>query len=821
MAILRRREFLGMATAAFTSGQLPSRALEVHGETAELLRATVSPLPAVPGERFEMGTSHRSNGQSLRVDARSLVLDGKRWLPAMGEFHYARYPQDLWKTELLKMKAGGLEVVSTYVFWIFHEEQQGLWRWNGKRDLRKFAQLCKDAGLLLVVRCGPWCHGEVRNGGFPDWLQHSGCKLRSTDPIFLGFARELYRQIATQIAGLLWKDGGPVIGIQVDNEYGGPAEYLLALKKIAIEMGIDVPLYNRTGWPRLSTPMPGGQLLPLYGAYADGFWDRSLVPIPSGYLSSFVINPAPNSQAAAMGASTTPGSKAGATRESFQYPYFCCELGGGMETSYHRRIRIDPMDVYSTAMVKLASGNCLQGYYMYHGGTNPHGRLTPMEETQASGGYNDLPQLSYDFYAPLGEYGEVRPHYNLLRKLHLFQQVEGDKLANARCVIPPRPANFSWSVRAGNDSGYLFVNNYAMLTPHPAVDGVRFEVNLPHGKVMVPSQPGTIPADSSFFWQIGTNLTCTSQPLLSLEVSGRHVHFYQQIPGIPAEWQLNLSKLQLTHMGRLTRIDSRNNAAILLTVMENSREIAFEYAGADGLRHQVVLLSAEDAAALTLITVGTTQHAVLCRHPVWQDGAHLIVDTPLEETTNLAIMPPLSLKLDNKSLHLFGIDGVFTSYTIPATVSKSPAVHLTKVRSAGPARKISIGRSGVAEAPEEADFLQAAVWNVEVDWSNGHDAQDSLILQVHYVGDCARFLHDNRLLVDNFYNGRPFSLCLDTAYFGSLRGTIQLEILPLQKDAPIYLPASAIPQFDANATPVAEVERAQINARRHIALRVD
>jgi beta-galactosidase len=73
----------------------------------------------------------------------------------------------------------------------------------------------------------------------------------------------------------LWKDGGPVIGIQVDNEFGGSPNYLMALKKIAIESGIDVPLYIKTGWPAMRTPVPLGELLPLFGAYPDGFWERA------------------------------------------------------------------------------------------------------------------------------------------------------------------------------------------------------------------------------------------------------------------------------------------------------------------------------------------------------------------------------------------------------------------------------------------------------------------------------------------------------------------------------------------------------------------
>ena len=217
------------------------------------------------------------------MNSRSLLFDGQPVFPVMGEMHDARVPQAEWRDELLKMKAGGVDIVATYVFWIHHEEIEGQWDWTDQRDLRKFVQTCNELGLKVVVRCGPWCHGEVRNGGFPDWaVAHKDWKLRSTDTNFLAAVKILYGEIYQQLQGELWKDGGPVIGIQVDNEFGGSPNYLMALKKLAIEAGMAVPLYIKTGWPAMKTPVPLGELLPLFGAYPDGFWSRSLQPM-DGY----------------------------------------------------------------------------------------------------------------------------------------------------------------------------------------------------------------------------------------------------------------------------------------------------------------------------------------------------------------------------------------------------------------------------------------------------------------------------------------------------------------------------------------------------------
>ncbi len=150
------------------------------------------------------------------------------------------------------MKAGGVQIVSTYVFWIHHEESEGQFDFTGNRDLRHFAELCKKHGLLLFVRVGPYVHGEARNGGLPDWVLKEG-PTRRNDPLYMSKVRLYYGQIGNQLRGELWKDGGPVIGVQVENEYfkHGPdagAAHIAELKKLAIAAGLDVPLYTVTGW---------------------------------------------------------------------------------------------------------------------------------------------------------------------------------------------------------------------------------------------------------------------------------------------------------------------------------------------------------------------------------------------------------------------------------------------------------------------------------------------------------------------------------------------------------------------------------------------
>ncbi|MBR1547306.1 MAG: beta-galactosidase [Prevotella sp.] len=421
-------------------------------------------------------------GKSVTWDKYSLKMDGRRVCPVMGEIHYSRLPQQEWQQEVRKMKEGGVTIIATYVFWNHIEEEEGIFRWDGQRDLRRFLEICKQEEMPVVLRLGPFCHGEVRNGGIPDWVFTKGCRLREQNSVFLGLAEKLYRQIFTQVQGLQWKDGGPVLAAQFDNEYRGRGEYLMDLKKIALRIGFDLPFYTRTGWPELRTPVPFGEMLPLYGDYADGFWDKDLKETCGNYYKAFNFKAFRSSTA--IGTDLLGKQEEKTNKGDELYPYLTCELGGGMATAYHRRPFIYPEDSYSMALVKLGSGSNLLGYYMYHGGTNPEGRLNTLNECQTSPGTanNDLPVCTYDFQAPLGEFGQTYPQYYMLRPLHLFMHDYGELLAPMEASFPApqdikkgQDTELRWAVRsmplpeasvagaAVSTSAFVFVNNYERL----------------------------------------------------------------------------------------------------------------------------------------------------------------------------------------------------------------------------------------------------------------------------------------------------------------------------------------------------------------------
>ena len=106
-------------------------------------------------------------GERIDVNSSYFTRGGKPWIPVMGEFHFNRYDREKWPMELRKMKAGGITAVSTYLLWIYHEETEGEFDFTGDNDIRAFVEECERAGLEVVLRIGPWAHGECRNGGLP------------------------------------------------------------------------------------------------------------------------------------------------------------------------------------------------------------------------------------------------------------------------------------------------------------------------------------------------------------------------------------------------------------------------------------------------------------------------------------------------------------------------------------------------------------------------------------------------------------------------------------------------------------------------------
>ena len=413
------------------------------------------------------------DGNLYEVDNLGFLRNGKRFLPIMGEFHYARFEPEDWEKALLKMRAGGVNIVSTYVFWIHHEEREGEWDFSGSRNLRGFLQICRELNFPVWLRIGPWCHGECRHGGFPDWVQHSErFAPRSNDPGYLVVVKRLYEKIAEQSKGMLWKDGGPILGIQLENEFGhcggttDPVEgkaHMSVLKKMAVEAGFEVPYYTATGWN--GSHVVENEMLPVLGGYVDAPWEPGTYEIPAS--ENFLFTPYRNDEHIG-----SDWNRDGAKREMFNTqcnPYLTAELGAGLQVTSHRRTYPWPEDVEANALTMLGAGAGLLGYYMYHGGINPDGRYTSLNETQSIGGYTTLPTKSYDAQTCIRQSGEINVSYGKLKKLHLLTTGFGELLAGAEACFPEiKPASaedmttLRCTVRMNREKGvgFLFLNNH-------------------------------------------------------------------------------------------------------------------------------------------------------------------------------------------------------------------------------------------------------------------------------------------------------------------------------------------------------------------------
>ena len=521
----------------------------VHAQDGTLIRIDASGQYTEPAAaEYDLGSATSPLGSTLGINSRHLTLNGRPWLPVMGEFHYSRYPESKWEEEILKMKAAGINIVAAYIIWIHHEEVEGQFDWKGQRNLRAFAQLCSKHGMYLEPRVGPWDHAEARNGGFPDWLLTKG-PTRVNAPAYLSYVRAWYGQIGQQLKGLIWKDGGPVIGIQLENEYNvrGPAageEHILQLKKIAVESGLDVPYYFVTGWDNAA--VPARAVLPVYGGYPDAPWDGSLKKMPPAEVYAFRFKSRVAANMGAIGGQRAAGTQ---TPRQALVPYLTAEMGGGIEDTYHRRPVIDADDIAAMLPVMLGSGVNLYGTYMFQGGENPVGKLSTLQESQATGYPTDVPIKSYDFQAPLSEFGEER---NSLRKMKVVQYFLNDfgayvapMIVHPPDKVPAGPEDLSvarTSIRSRGGSGFIFVNNYVRSYNMPTRPATQFEVRLPSGTLRVPNHPIDIPSGAYFIWPFnlridGVTIRYTTAQLFTRLKSGNvNTLFFAAVRGIPVEF---------------------------------------------------------------------------------------------------------------------------------------------------------------------------------------------------------------------------------------------------------------------------------------------
>ena len=732
-----------------------------------------------------------ANPKGERIDVNSFYMSigGKPVIPVMGEFHYSRYPAEQWEEEILKMKAGGVNVLPTYVFWSLHEEVEGQYRWDGQRNLRGFIELCKKHDMPVIIRIGPFCHGEIRSGGLPDWLFAKPLEVRSNDPEYLKIVRRLYTEIGKQLKGLYYKDGGPIIGCQIENEMqhsaapwaicypGEPKDHTAAsynageamigvgnqahkatgaemgtlhmqlLKQMAQEAGIDVPFYTATGWGNAA--VIEGEAIPVTAAYTYPFWAKP-------HMSKFL-----------MFKDLTKEADYAPTRYNpSDYPSFCAEMGAGIQMIYSARPIVTAEAAEGLMVRTLGSGSNGIGYYMYHGGSTP-------KQIGGVGSFNDepmgMPKISYDFQAPIGEFGLEGKMYRNLRLLHSFLADFGDRLAPMETVLPEgwekmTPQNrddLRYAARmapsllgkatgrraplgngAGGEAGFLFLVNFQDHDTLRHDQSGMVRLNLKQETISIPI---TLPKDVSMILPFNLDMDgkllkyATAQPLMKISDKGTPHYFFFAPKGVKPAYVFAGGRTFRPVPGLKSTFTYKGIKVTTLT------------------RQQA--LNALKVNGKLLIADAT----VLPR----EDGADLLCLG--RNTVNYVVYP---------SKHGFK----------EQTVSVEPVIPQFEVKKAGPRRMSVSVNTGVG----------------------GEAAVQEYFLRVNYVGDVAMAFMKGQLVQDEFYHGEPWTIGLKRYYNDLKTDPLTFYFRPLHANVPFLsdLPHEAVPDFKNG--PVVDIKDVEV-----------
>jgi len=679
-----------------------------------------------------------TNGtRSIEVNSRYFLKDKKAWIPVMGEFHYVRTDRRDWEKELLKMKAGGITAVSFYAIWIYHEEIEGIFDFSGNKDLGYFVELCNQCGMDVVLRIGPWAHGEVRNGGFPDWLCKKDCQLRSDNPEYLSYVYKFYNEIYEQVKGALFCEDGNIIAIQIENELVDNGAHLLTLKKMAKEIGLNAPIYTVTGWnSKYGAEIPEYDVIPVFGGYAEAPWEQHIDKLePSThYFFTDIRNDS------SIGKDLLEETL---DKEIFKmryelYPFATCEIGGGIQITYTRRPDIAPDDIAAIALVELGCGNNLPGYYMYHGGTNGIGELSTLQETKLSGYPNDLPIRNYDFQAPIGEFGLIRDQYRKLKLQHLFLEDLGELLA-------PMDAYFSenkitnrndkdtlrFSIRTNGKSGFVFVNNYQRLDDLEEHQNVQFEIPLEDSTMVFPKEGITIRKGNYFILPFnleiaGLNLCYATAQFLCCD-DDTYFFFAPQELSVEYLFDKELDISVDNEVARSIHINKENTKETLVEVSKPGM-------------NSVITITKEDGSSVRIVTLtnGQAEHLYRLGEKIY------IANGDMYKAGNKLVSYRLG---ENDLSYYIWAQGGFQKSERYVN-KKNETINYERV--AIPSFTSEYFNEFYLEHQDHKPTIQE--WKLSVDELLLEGLQDAF-LKIDYVGDVIQIYADGNLVADDFYRG--------------------------------------------------------------------
>lgn len=346
---------------------------------------------------------HSSKAQyvsTFSIGDTDFLRDGRAHQIISGAIHYFRVHPDQWRDRIRKARLMGLNTIETYVAWNAHEPRRGEWNATGWNDLGRFLDLVREEGMDAIVRPGPYICAEWHNGGLPTWLAADETTLRTSDPDYLADVTDYLRRVYEIVAPRQIQRGGPVVLVQIENEYGAYGSdkaYLEELVRVTQSSGITVPL--------TTVDQPVDQML------ADG----SLAGLHR--TGSF--------------GSRVPERLATLRRHQATGPLMCSEFWdgwfdwwGGIHHTTEVAASADDLDA-------LLSAGASVNIYMFHGGTN----FGLTNGANHKGRYLPL-VTSYDYDAPLDEAGNPTEKYYALRDVIAKHAPVPDELPEAGSPAP-------------------------------------------------------------------------------------------------------------------------------------------------------------------------------------------------------------------------------------------------------------------------------------------------------------------------------------------------------------------------------------------------
>lgn len=355
--------------------------------------AAFAPLPSISHRSSQF---HLDKGYTHKFEIADDMFwkDGEPFRIIGGDLHYFRVHPEYWRDRLLRAKALGLNTVQTYVPWNLHEPKQGHLVFEGIADIISFIELCKELDMLVLLRAGPYICGEWDFGGFPAWLlaEEPVIKLRSSDPTFLDLVEKWWGILLPKVSPLLYSNGGPIIMVQIENEfgsYGDDKAYLHYLVKLARgNLGDDIILYTTDGGTR--------ETLEKGTIRGDAVFSAVDFSTGDDPWLAFKLQKEFNA----------PGKS----------PPLSTEFYTGWLTHWGETIASTDADFTAMYLEKILSKNGSAVLYMAHGGTN-FGFYSGANTGEDESAYK--PDLtSYDYDAPIRESGDVdNAKYKALRSV--------------------------------------------------------------------------------------------------------------------------------------------------------------------------------------------------------------------------------------------------------------------------------------------------------------------------------------------------------------------------------------------------------------------